>query len=154
MSIKPIDAIPTGTHKQSARDMIRADICEAISKGIRLFEFDGDYNYKTLGGNVADIIKEIKRKEICRIQSKFREEFYSDDEKNIKGFHTFFKSAYEYKNYWITVKTTRGDEHRRVFCELGDSKSFESQVIEDCKQALAEARAEHKIVDGKWRRIR
>ena len=48
MSIKVVDEVPGLAGKKTYNDMIREDFNEAIKNHIEKFEFEGDYNYKTL----------------------------------------------------------------------------------------------------------
>lgn len=150
MSIKVIDEIPQTIHKRSARDMVRADIQEALDNGIRLFEFEGDYNYKTLAQTAREIAERIKDKKIREIQRRFKDENLTEAEKNIKGFYIWFRPWYDYKRNWITISSCKGDEHRRVFCKIDDVGLFEAQIIADCKVELANTRASYEMVGGKW----
>lgn len=157
MAIKIIDEIPITSKGKARRELIREDIQEAIDKGISLFEFEGDYNYKTLAQNARDVAKSFKAKKLIEVQRKFKEENLTDDEKNIKGFYVWFKSVWEYKHHWIHITSCKGEDNPRVFCKIDDVKNFEQVIIEDCKKVLAEARTDYVLIDGKWinrRRIR
>ena len=134
--------------------MIRDDIQEALDNGAVLFEFEGDYNYKTLAENAREVVKTMKHKWVAELHKNFKEENYTDEEKNINGFYVFYKSSHEYKDFWITIVTCRYkelcDDHPRVFCRIDDPEAFNSKVIADCKEKLNKARQEHRLVDGKW----
>ena len=55
MAIKKVDFIPSAYVKAvSTRQKVRADLEEAINNRIPMFEFEGDYNYKTLGSYARD----------------------------------------------------------------------------------------------------
>ena len=50
MAIKEVKVIPNAYKKTATvGQMVRKDLEEALDKRISKFEFDGDYNYKTLG---------------------------------------------------------------------------------------------------------
>ena len=154
MAIKVINEIPGSDAKKSSRKQIEEDIKEAIEKGIPLFEFTGDYNYKYLAQYAAEVAKKIRDEKIREVHKKFRRENLTDDERNIKGFYIWFKSTWEYKKEWITISSRKGEDHRRVFCKIDDVKAFEEKIIEDCKKELAEARTEFVLKDGKWEWIK
>ena len=77
-----------------------------------------------------------------REDERFKEEYFTDDEKFIKGFHVWFKSTYEYKNEWIIIISRKENDRIRVFCTINDFDSLEKKIIEDCKQALNKERKE------------
>lgn len=150
MAIKVVDEIPKTNQSRSNRDMIRADIQEALDKGIILFEFEGDYNYKYLAQYVKEEVDRFKARKVREVQTKFKEENLTEDEKTIRGFRFWFKSSYEYKHEWIKVSSCKEEDRRRVFCKIDDVKLFEQKIIEDCHKVLNEARAEYVLSDGKW----
>lgn len=154
MAIKVIDEIPKTLKASSSKELIKADIQEAIDKSISLFEFEGDYNYKYLGSYARDCAEDIKRTKIKNIQREYRTANLTDDEKNKRGFYVHFKPYWDYKRDWITISTAKGDDHRRVFCKIGDVKIFENKVLEDCKSELERARRTHKLVGDKWEWIK
>ena len=113
--IKPIDEIPMNLaeRRKCYRDSIRADIQEAIEKGIYKFEFVGEYNFKTLSGAAGEEARNISYKIIRK---------WSDD-------HPEYKERYKYwlpqsweakKLELIKVSSVKGEtpEKRRVFCEI------------------------------------
>lgn len=153
MAIKVIDEIPKQKFNKTKREEIRADIQGAIDKGITLFEFEGDYNWKYLGQYAKEEADRVKAKIIHDIHRKFREENFTDAEKR-SGFFVWFKMTYDYKHDFIHISTCKGEERRRVFCRIGKREDFEAKVIADCQKVLDEARAEFEMVDGKWRRKR
>jgi len=150
MSIKPIDSIPTQINKMGQRDNIRADIQEALDKGITAFEFTGDYNYKYLAQYAREEAITMIFHFVRETQRKFKAVNYTDEEKNLKGFYVFYPLAWEYKNEWIHISSCKGEEHQRVFCKIDDYKILENKIIEDCQNNLAEARQYFHLEDGKW----
>lgn len=103
MAIKPIDDIPKNLTQQreSYRALIRADIQEAIDKGINKFEFVGDYNYKYLAQYAREEARNILADTIRRRGCKAH----------------WWERAFD--NYpYIRIGSVKGEEHRRVFCEI------------------------------------
>lgn len=154
MAIKVIEQIPIEHERKSSMQQIKDDIQEAIEKGIQLFEFTGDYNYKYLANYAREAARDIRRKKIYEIHKKFRENYFTDDEKNKNGFHVFFKPSWEYKKDWIIITSRKGENRKMVFCKIDDEREFEKKIIEDCKKQLSEARAEYVLNNGKWERIK
>jgi len=150
MSIREIKELPKEIKQKSARELIRADIQEALDKGINLFEFEGDYNYKYLTSYANEVAEDIRRKKVREIQREFKNENLTEEEKTIKGFYLFFKSGWEYKGYWIKAFSQKGEEHRRIFCQIEDIKLLEDKVIEDCWKCLNKARTTHILENGEW----
>lgn len=153
MAIKIIDEIPQYQKSSNQRDCIRADIQEAIDKGIALFEFEGDYNYKYLAQYAREVARHITTVRARAIRKKFKEDNYTEEEKNIKGFYVWFSGDYIYKDNWIRIVTRKGDDRRRVFCSINDIKVLEDAVIANCKDRLAEARQKYQLIDGKWESV-
>lgn len=150
MSIREVKELPKEIKQKSARELIRADIQEALDKGINLFEFEGDYNYKYLTGYANDVADDIRREKVREIQREFKRKNLTEEEKTIKGFHVFFNGGWKYKRYWIKAFSQKGEERRRVFCQIEDIKLLEDKVIEDCWIDLNKARKTHILVNGEW----
>lgn len=112
--IKPIDEIPENEGKGTYRGKVRADILEAISRDINMFEFVGDYNFKTLAGTA----REEARRIACRIVAKWAKD------------HPEYKIRYknweptgwdiEYVLQLIKIYSIKGETpgERRVFCKI------------------------------------
>lgn len=156
MAIKIIDSMPRDK-KASTREQIEADIKEALENDIHLFEFVGDYNFKHLGEYARSVVDRIRAKKVHEIQQNFKNEYFTEEQKNIKGFHIWFKPSYDYRRFeWIKIHTHREKEtgQMRVFCKIGDTREFEELVFNDCKKEYNEQSREYEIVDGKWQRKR
>lgn len=55
MAIKQVEFIPNAyKNAMSTREKVRKDLELALTERISMFEFEGDYNYKTLGAYVRD----------------------------------------------------------------------------------------------------
>ena len=114
--IKPIDEIPKNLNEQrrSYRDMICADIQEAIDKGIHRFEFIGDYNFKTLAQYAGEEARNMAWK-IVRQWSKDNPQYKERYKFWIPGSWQVNKDM-----KLIKVSSVKGEtpEKRRVFCEI------------------------------------
>lgn len=149
--IKPVDEIPMNIAKkrESYRDKIRSDIQEAMDKGIKKFEFIGDYNFKYLAQYAREEADRIIRKEYIRVVQKLKDEqeiIYSD--------YYIIRE----KIRFITVTSVRGEnkDKPRVFCEIAE-KAPEDIIMDAIRQydrerkELEKARAER---EEKRRKLR
>lgn len=133
--IKPIDEIPKNTaqKRESYRDRIRSDIREAMDKGIRKFEFVGDFNFKYLA--------QYAREEADRMFRKaFRDlvlPYYPEWKERYQQKYIFLNEweFRRYNNVKITAIKDNAQGHR-VFCEI--SPLDKNAILEDCKARLAE----------------
>ena len=73
--IKPVVEIPESrmSAAKSYRQRITDDIQEAIDKGIPLFEFVGDYNYKYLAQYAREQANRLNRQYVNNVVRKNRE---------------------------------------------------------------------------------
>ena len=137
--IKPIDEIPKNMNDQRRcyREQIRADIQEAIDKGIYKFEFIGNYNFKTL----AQIAGEEARNVAWKIAIKF-----SKDNPQYKERYTYWlPGSWEVnrKMGLIKVSSVKGEtpEKRRVFCEIKQDmdsiiRTYAEQICKDHEEKV------------------
>ena len=95
MAIIPIKDIPGSTSSSpTQRDLIRADIREAIRLGVTKFEFDDDrYKYSTLVGNAKEAFKsffinEIYNPSVVKAEKRLRKE-YPGEEISIPSYNTY-----------------------------------------------------------------
>ena len=142
--IKPVDEIPKNRNDQRRgyRDRIRADIQEAIDKGIYKFEFVGDYNFKTL----AQTAGEEARCVAWRILRN-----WSDDHPEYKERYKFWlPTSWQIKNELdlIRVSSVKGEtpEKRRVFCEI--KQDMDSIIRECAEKAIEEHEKKEKNKDA------
>lgn len=149
--IKEVKEIPTNKKRDSKRDLIRADINEAIEKGINKFEFIGDYNYKYLRNYAKEEADRIVAKMIWTKQRELLKELLKGNETNEKGFHVFLKGRWEYRGKFIKITTCKGEEHRRVFGEI-NFNDFDSSIREDVVNEIEKARENYQWDSnmGKW----
>ena len=114
--IKPIDEIPKNINEQRRiyREQIRADIQEAIDKGIYRFEFVGGYNFKTL----AQVAGEEARTVAWKVVIQFSKENPQYKER----YKFWIPGSWEINRQMqlIKVSSIKGEtpEKRRVFCEI------------------------------------
>lgn len=149
--IKPVDEIPQSMaqKRESYRDRIRADIHEAMDKGIKKFEFIGDYNFKYLAQYAREEADRIILKEYIRVAREHKDE--------LENMHRDYYSIRE-KLRFITVTSVKGEDKDkpRVFCEIAE-KAPEDIIMDAIRQydserkELEKARAER---EEKHRKLR
>ena len=132
--IKPIDEIPMNTaqKRESYRDKIRADIREALDKGISKFEFVGDFNFKYLA--------QYAREEADRM---FRKAFRDLTLLHYPEWKERYQQQYIFLNEWefrrynnIKITAVKDEQQgKRVFCEIAPLD--EKGLIEACENTLA-----------------
>lgn len=120
--IKPVDAIPENPMQKwkSNRQRITDDIQEAIDKGIPMFEFVGDYNFKYLSQYAREQANKLNRQYVDNVVRKNRERWADR-----------YINAWDYeKLYPIQVSSIKGekDGERRVFCVIA-LDGFEEKLI-------------------------
>ena len=86
MAIIPIKDIPgSASSSPTQRDLIRADIREAIRLGVTKFEFDDErYKYPTLVSNAKEAFKslfinEIYNPAVVKAEKRLRKEYPEED---------------------------------------------------------------------------
>lgn len=118
--IKPVDEIPQNLaqKRESYRDQIRSDIHEAMDKGIKKFEFVGDYKYKYLAQYAREEADRIIRKEYIKTVQKHKEEL-----KDV--FCDFYGIRLDIT--YIKITAVRGEKKDvpRVFCEIREENPEE-----------------------------
>lgn len=149
--IKPVDEIPMNIaqKRKSYRDQIRSDIREAMDKGIKKFEFIGDYNFKYLAQYAREEADRIISKEYIRVAREHKDE--------LENMHRDYYSIRE-KLRFITVTSVKGEDKDkpRVFCEIAE-KAPEDIIMDAIRQhdrerkELEKARAER---EEKRRKLR
>lgn len=149
--IRPVDEIPMNIAKkrESYRDQIRSDIHEAMDKGIKKFEFIGDYKFKYLAQYAREEADRIIRNEYIRVVRKHKDE--------LENVHCDYYAIRE-KIRFITVTSVRGEDKDkpRVFCEIAE-KAPEDIIMDAIRQydrerrELEKARAER---EEKRRKLR
>ena len=132
--IKPIDEIPQSVKqtRNGYRERIRADIQEALDKGIAKFEFVGDYNYKYL----AQYAREEAERIVRNLTYKYWREHPEYKEK-------LYYNPFSWRDYTaleiIVVSSIKGDtpDKRRVFCKI--NMDMDNLFKEFCEKKIKEA---------------
>lgn len=118
--IKPVTEIPQNMvqKRESYRDRIRADIREALDKGIHKFEFVGDYKYKYLAQYAREEADRIIRNEYIKTVQKHKAEL----EDIFCDFYGILRDI-----TYIKVTAVRGEkkDEPRVFCEIREENPEE-----------------------------
>lgn len=118
MSIREVLEMPSSLKKslkESDRDKVFADFNEALEKHIEVFEFEGDYNFKTLSQ---------KAKEVARRKVFYR--FYADAAKKVKeALKDEFPHEYiiangytYYEDYFFKVKNIKEEDRIHVYASI------------------------------------
>ena len=132
--IKPVDEIPMNIAKkrESYRDQIRSDIREAMDKGIKKFEFVGDYKFKYLAQYAREEADRIIRNEYIRVVRLHKDE--------LENMHSDYYALRE-KIRFIAVTNVRGEDKDkpRVFCEIAE-KAPEDIIMDAIRQYDRERR--------------
>lgn len=108
--IKPIEEIPQtmAQKREQYRKMIRADIQEAIDKGIRKFEFVGDaYNYRYLANYAREEAQHITRKTVRPYLVEAKKQYNLD----------YVPDMFNCKDY-IKITSRKGEDRMHVYCEI------------------------------------
>ena len=128
--IRPVRDIPynTKTKATSQKAMIRSDIEEAISKGIDLFEFEGDYNWKYFAQYAREVASLITSK---ALQNAWREKY-----------HTQKYAPCVYRNNpYILIHAIKKEDRMHVFGEI-QRDGIADQI------AWAERSLDEAVLDG------
>lgn len=130
--IKPVDEIPMSKAKErkSYREQIKTDLMEAITSGIKRFEFVGDYNYKYLAQYVREESDKLMRVTFCDVVKKHRGEF-----DNMRLGWWSIKPRIKY--FTVTSVKTETKDKPRVFCEIMGG-NLEEIIYDAIRQASAE----------------
>ena len=150
--IKPVDEIPGTNGRTTKRAEIKADILEAIEKGISKFEFEGDYNWTYLGQYAREEAKNIIRDMYFDLMRKLKAENMTDQERHGKGFYVWWTDYWKLNRHgeYIKVTTTKGESRRRVFCEI-HLEDLEPAIRTDFFEKLNEARTRYKWSEAEQR---
>ena len=136
--IRPVDEIPMSIAKKRERyrDQIRSDIHEAMDKGIKKFEFVGDYKYKYLAQYAREEADRIIRNEYIRLVR-----IHKDELENVYGDYYSVRE----KIRFITVTSVRGEDKDkpRVFCEIAE-KAPEDIIMDAIRQYDRERKEQEK----------
>lgn len=117
MAIKEVKNIPCkmNNKKPSQAQMVRDDIKEAFDNHISKFEFEGDYNYKTLGSLVRHELGRYFKRNVYlptarEVELALANEGYTDVTVPIRNF--------DYGEDAITVHTVTCEDRKHVYVEI------------------------------------
>ena len=117
MAIIPIKDIPgSATSSPTQRDLIRADIREAIRLGVTKFEFDDErYKYPTLVSNAKEAFKslfinEIYNPAVAKAEKRLRKE-YHEEEISIPSYSTYIHKT-------ALFSARKQEDRTHVYCAL------------------------------------
>ena len=139
--IKAVDEIPMSKAKErkSYREQIKTDLMEAITSGIKRFEFVGDYNYKYLAQYVREEADKLMRVTFCDVAARHRGEF-----ENIRLNWYMLKPRMKY--FTVTSIRTEEKDKPRVFCEMVGG-NLEEYIYNAIRQADADRAAVKRFRD-------
>lgn len=142
--IRPVDKLPDGRWAGSKgyRMRIRADIQEAMDKGIARFEFVGDYNYRTLGNTAREEADKLNYRLVQPIL------------RNSKYYRQI--SVYELKRVFpVTIITAKSETpgERRVYCEIEGLKDLRENVLQRCENIMKIREDRKRMVEESMRKI-
>lgn len=140
MSIKVIDEVPGIAGKPSYNDKIRADFNEAIEKHIEKFEFEGDYNYKTLAASARQQAR-IMFRPIFQKVSKEVEEIVGAE----LG-HKIWIHDWDYRDRYIFIMSRKMDDRIHVYATIDYefAENFKNILLEDTRALEKRRDAERK----------
>ena len=119
MAIREVKEMPENVSKalkESDRDMVLRDFNEALDNHVEIFEFDGDYNYKTLSQKAKEVAQrkvfywiyyDVKKKVEKVLAKEFPEEKYL--------------TAYDYSYYrdrFCKIKNVKEDDRIHVYVSI------------------------------------
>lgn len=115
MSIKKIDDIPSSSSYTNQRQIIRADIEQAITNRISKFEMEGDYNYKYLNSYVKE---ELKHYFMRKIYSPVARRVIAELKKKLERENVFVANSVEEFPNFAKVHRVKGEDRIHVFVEI------------------------------------
>lgn len=143
MSIKVIDEIPNLKSK-SYNEMIREDFAEAIKNHVKTFEFEGEYNYKTLAVSAREqarkLFSPIFRKasrEVCKIlEAEFGRTIYIFD--------------WDYRDKYICISSRKMDDRIHVYATINYefADNLQNILLEDVRAEQKRKNKEREVRNG------
>ena len=137
MAIIPIKDIPKSkSSSPSQRDLIRSDIMDAISQGVKKFEFDGDgYKYSTLARNVSQTFKIMF---VRNIYEPAAEKAKKHLEKEFPGETIEMPAAENYLGKAAAFTARKLEDRHHVYCSLNLPllTSLESYIYIDVLKSI------------------
>lgn len=119
MSIRVVTDMPSNLKKvmkETDRDKALKDINEALDNHVEVFEFEGDYNFKTLSQKVKEVARrkvfyKIYYKEAKKVEEVLRKEFPNEKYLNANDYRY-------YEDYFFKVKNIKKDENIHVYMSI------------------------------------
>lgn len=119
MSIREVTEIPSTLKKalnKTDRDRVFEDFNEALEKHIEVFEFEGDYNFKTLSQKAKEVARrrvfyKIYAAEAKKVEQALKEEF--PNEKYLSA-----QSYGYYEDKFFKVKNIKKDDRIHVYASI------------------------------------
>ena len=144
MSIKVVDEIPGINNKTSYNSMIRKDFEEAIKNHIKKFEFEGDYNYKTLAASARNQARTMF-KPIFRDAAKEVEEIVGAE----LGHKIWIHGDWDYRDKYISIMSRKADDRIHVYAEIDYEfiENFKEILLADTKALEKRRDAERKALE-------
>lgn len=137
MAIKPVENMPMPRSKPTSQaQMVRNDLHEAFENRIEQFEFEGNYNYKTLGSLVR---QEVRRYFWNNIALPARREVKKELQSEFTGEKIDFpnRGLYEEQGY-VIVKTVTMDDRPHVFVKIffGAIDAYKDNLLIDTRDLM------------------
>ena len=117
MAIKEVESIPQprGAKSSKYREMLKADITEALDKRISKFEFEGDYNYKTLGMYAREVAQTVFREKIYNPAVAEIKEILAEEFKTNK---VRIPACWDTSKYIIKINSVTGIDRIHVYVSI------------------------------------
>lgn len=145
MAIEIIDKLPVNPRSTTTKDLIRADIEEALklNKPV-VFEFKGEYKYTYLAVYAREVARQIVRKKINRLKNELEPRKLRPEETRKNGFYVRYHT-YEYEKKYITIISRKDKElnRYRVYASI-DFSNFEKDIEQLIDSSIERARREIK----------
>ena len=119
MSIREVTEIPSNLKKalkEMDRDKVYRDFQEALEKNIEVFEFEGDYNFKTLSQKAKEVAErkvfsKIYYEQAKKVEEVLRKEF--PNEKYLRAQDYSF-----YRDKFCKIKNIKEDDRIHVYASI------------------------------------
>ena len=128
--IQEIKEVPCINPQTSQRQMIRDDIEYALNNRIKIFEFEGDYNWKYLAQYTRDISSRLFVEKIYmpvkkKVQKKLEGKF---DTRVV-----YTPPYYKYTKDFITIHSRKLEDRIHVYATINHEfvKNFETILLRD-----------------------
>ena len=107
MSIREVSELPStlkNALKETDRDKVVKDFQEALEKHIEVFEFEGDYNFKTLSQKAKEtarrkVFSTIYYETAKKVEDVLRKEFPNEKYLSARDYHYYEDKFFKVKNF-------------------------------------------------------